>query len=60
MAAPLTIMQKTTGSSEVPAPRAIGTGDDEVVVGGGGGLEPISSKCKVFSNVAVSVGATEL
>lgn len=40
----LTLMQKTTGSSEVPAPKAIGAGDDEVV--SGGGLEPILSKCK--------------
>ena len=42
LATPLPLILKTTGSSEVPAPRAIGAGDDEVVGGGGGGLEPLS------------------
>ena len=32
----------STGSSEMPAPRAIRAGDNEVVGGGGGGLQPIS------------------
>ncbi len=44
MAVPLTLLQKTTGSLKMPAPKAIRAGDDEV--GGGGGLEPILSKCK--------------
>ena len=44
LATPLTLMLKTTGSSEVPAPRAIGAGDEEVVGGGDdGGLEPFLS-----------------
>lgn len=44
-AAPLTPMSRTTRLSEVPAPRAIRVGNDEVV-SGSGGLGPFLSECK--------------
>ena len=37
----------------MPAPRAIGAGDDEVICGGGGGLQPVSPS---IQDIQVFVG----